>query len=300
MTRQQHRPRSLPAAAILRLAAAWLLLLPVTVPAGLSHELAWYADNGSIPLPELSDEELDDLSEGEPVVWMAEPEVDANGETAGMGIVGLHVIDTPRLLVWLSVLGGNYERDSRLTAVMLDRDDAGAFTRYQHIDLPWPVRDRHWIIRSTKNTALAAASDGVAWEHRWSLHPQGTRLLGELFAGEGVAGLDKDTPQETIYLPANQGAWALIELDRDRTLVVGYLDVDLGGRFPRTLVRTFASRQLKKGLLRLGEMSRRVHLSYRAEPPIHDGNGTAIATGAARAAAADWARAHGPAVLAED
>lgn len=211
-----------------------------------------------------------------------------NDEIVAVGVYGLQVVAAPRLLIWLTVMGGNDERDERLTTAMLSRGDAGSYLRYQHINLPWPVRDRHWVIYCEKNPQIALDSDGVIWEHRWSLAENGGSLLNAAFAQGRIAGLSVDDLSESIYLPENQGAWAMLPLDANRTLVIAYLDADLGGRFPAAVVRRFTRSNLKAGLASLRDLSSRVHLNYASERPIHNGFGNLVSEQEAMAAAAGW------------
>lgn len=205
-----------------------------------------------------------------------------------MGLYALKVIEAPRLLLWLSVMGGNDERDYRLTRATLGRDAPGSYVRYQHVDLPWPVRDRHWVIDCSKNTALAEASGGVVWEHLWDLHAEGPALLTAAMDAGHIPKLSHEALRDSVYLPANRGAWTLIDAGPQRTLVIAYVDADLGGSFPDLLVRTFTKRRLKAGLKVLEDMATRVHLNYSAAPPIHDGHGREISRESALQAARRW------------
>lgn len=270
-----------------------------TVPALLDL----YNRHSALGLPALSSVEVAALASGEAVVKVsgvaapaasgAAGESDAksdgnNDDIVAVGVYGLQVVAAPRLLIWLTVMGGNDERDERLTTAMLSRGDDGSYLRYQHINLPWPLRDRHWVIHCEKNPQIALDSDGVIWEHRWRLVDEGGSLLHAALAEGRIAGLSADDLNESIYLPENRGAWAMLPLDADRTLVIAYLDADLGGRFPAAVVRRFTRSNLKAGLASLRELSSRVHLNYASERPIHNGFGVLVSEQEAMAAAAGW------------
>ncbi len=253
----------------------------------LGRLLADYAPHATLPLPELTPAELEELANGEAIIRL-NGTADDDDEVSAMGIVGVRLLEAPRLLLWLSVLGGNDERDWRLTPATLARGERGAYVRYQHIDLPWPVRDRHWVIQCEKNLALAAASNDRAWEHYWSLHDEGPELLYAAHAAGGIPRLSRDDLDDSIFLPANRGAWGLIDAGEQHTLVVAFLDAHLGGAFPDRLVRGFTKRRLRAGFERLADMATRVHESYDGTPAIHDGQGAAIPAEAAARAAARW------------
>ncbi len=258
----------------------------------LPELLDFYTAHSTFNLPQLSGHELELLLHGDAVVKVSgQPATDSDEEVVGMGVYGLQVIDAPRLLIWLTLMGGNDERDYRLTPAILSRGSAGSYVRYQHVDLPWPVRDRHWVIRCQKNVPMADASAGVIWEHHWTLEQGGmTQVMAALNEGR-IPGLTDGDLQDAIYLPRNRGAWTLIDIAPHRTLVIAYVDAALGGGFPATLVRSFTRRKLKAGLASLTELSARVHLNYSEDRPIHDGYGNPIAKADALRTAANWRNA---------
>jgi len=273
---------------------AVIAMTPLAGPAGaeapaVAELLDLYREHGSLPLPRLEADELAEIEAGEAVVSVTgTPDPDSADEVSAMALTAFQLVDAPRLLLWLSVMGGNDERDYRLTPAMLSRGPAGSYVRYQHVDLPWPVRDRHWVIACEKTTGLAAATGGRIWEHTWQLHPDGPDLLYDAHAAGRIPKLDRDDLENAIYLPSNRGAWTMIEAGLGRTLIVARLDADLGGRFPDALVRAFTKRQLKAGLKTLAEMATRVDGNYDESPVIHTGGGEPISSQEAIRVAMRW------------
>ena len=247
------------------------------VPHDIALLLEQISANGGAAPAALSTDEFALLLEGEPVIKVpVEAQDDGADEVSEVGIFGLQIVEAPRLLVWLTVMGAPSEPDVRLTRVYLSRLPQGAYVRYQHIDLPWPIRDRHWVILCEKNLDLADSSNGVIWQHRWSLHKDGPKLLLDAQAQGRIEGLSRQDLDKSVYLPANRGAWTVADLGGGRTLVIGYFDATLGGLLPKILVRTFASRQMRAGLKLIQDLTDRVHLDYDGEPEIHDGFGRPI------------------------
>ena len=246
--------------------------------------LRQYSEHADFALPELTANETTNLAAGKPVVRILRG-TPQDGELSAMGIIGLRIVDAPRLLVWLAVLGGTGEPHPRTTRAILARHPAGSHVGYQHADIPWPVRDRHWVIYTRKNLDLANASDGVIWEHYWNLHEHGRQLLS-------------DTPpvhpelwrklENAVYLPANRGAWALFDLGSNRTLVLGLADFELGGFVPSGLARSYTKRQLRRGLKQIDSLTARIHQKYTGDPIIHDGHGMPITPQQARDVAELW------------
>ena len=89
--------------------------------------LAAYSTYGTIPVPVLTEEEMAVLQAGEPVVKTAVES--GEGGVSKFGVVGLRVIDSPRLLVWLTAMGVASEPDVRLTRAMLTEPTIGTYVR---------------------------------------------------------------------------------------------------------------------------------------------------------------------------
>jgi hypothetical protein len=235
------------------------------------------ADEYSSALPALSTDELELLLAGEPVIKVPEEsEADASDEISEFGIFGLKIMEAPRLLVWSTVMGAASDPPARLTRAYLSRLPKGSYIRYQHVNLPWPVRDRHWAVLCEKNLDLADSSNGLIWQHRWTLHQDGPQLLLDAHAQGRIEGLSLKDLEKSVYIPANRGAWTLADLGGGRTLVIGYFDAALGGLLPKVLVRTFTRRQMRAGMHLIQDLTNRVHLDYDVEARIHDGYGQPI------------------------
>ena len=250
---------------------------PPAISETIPKLLKQFSRQGSLHVPELLPHEIAALVVGEPIVnAVDDPAVQQGRKVAAMGLLGFQVVDAPRLLVWLTLLGGSGRSDDRVTSVVLARMPAGSYVRYQHVNLPWPIRDRHWAILCEKNVELADASDGVIWEHRWALHETGEQSVQTAHAEGRIAGMQKRTLDASVYLPANRGTWALFDLGQNQTLILAFYDSDLGGRLPRRLVRSFTKRQLRKYLESTRDKAGNVHRHFDEQSFIHDGFGLPI------------------------
>ncbi|HEY3517520.1 MAG TPA: hypothetical protein VGL98_10780 [Gammaproteobacteria bacterium] len=203
-----------------------------------------------------------------------------------MGVVGWQVVKAPRLLVWLSLLGGREDSSARRQHVVLTRRPAGTHISYHHIDLPWPFKDRHWLLLCEKNLRLASESHDDIWEHRWSLLPLDDSQLEAAYDTGGVPGLTRKMFDDSVYLTANQGAWIVFDLGAEGTLVAASMDIDLGGRVPAALVQSFAKHQMREFFESLNALS---GAHYAARPAIVDGRGVPITEEAALRSTRDWA-----------
>ncbi|MEO8466760.1 MAG: hypothetical protein ABI640_15595 [Gammaproteobacteria bacterium] len=257
--------------------------------ARISPLLEQYSRDGDFDLPGVSTADLAALAAGDTVFdAFREPSARAAGQVEVMGLVGWRIVAAPRLLVWLSILGGSEESSARLHhAVLVQRAD-GAYVSYHHMALPWPFKDRQWTLLCDKNLSLAEHSHDAIWEHRWDLLPRDEALLKRAYEEELVPGLTQEVVDESVYLRANRGAWILFDLGPSGTLVAATMDMDFGGHLPAALVRSTAKHQLKTFLESLSAL-RGTH--YNGTPLVHDGRGLPITREAAAALGAQPAQA---------
>lgn len=230
--------------------------------------------SASTELPLLSDSDYERLGEGG--VVSHRQSMDINGHVAVQRVSAFVVVPAPRLRVWVATLGSGERHSSRLTEVPVSMNGAGSATWYQRLDLPWPFKNRHWLINTEKNTALAEEADDLVWEHRWCL---ATDSIDEARAILNAAELmPKDTAvfDNALYLTINQGAWVMMPLDQERTLVVVYATAELGGRLPDRMVARMIRKQLQKTL---SDLTRRATLAETAlaqSDALHTGAGEKI------------------------
>jgi hypothetical protein len=250
--------------------------------------LELYSKLGDFHLPDLSPAEANALLAGESFVTVFDdPGSGRANDGDAMRIAGMQVVDAPRLLVWVSVLGESDELSGKVKRTLLANEPAGAYVTYQHMDLPWPFKDRQWVILSEKNLALADETADRIWEHRWSLDSHGEDVLKVAHAEGRISGVTRQQLDDSVYLAANRGAWILFDLGHQRTLVATYLDVDLGGRLPGALVRSFTKRQLKSELQALKALSSS-DSTYNEQPMVHDGHGLPISRWTVLEASGPW------------
>jgi len=249
--------------------------------------LAQYSEQGDLRLPNLSPAELETLAAGTPLVTLyRDPTAEPGDKVHAMGVVGWQIVKAPRLLVWLSLLSGREDSSARRQHVVLTRRPAGAYVSYHHIDLPWPFKDRHWLLLCEKNLSLANESHDDIWEHRWSLLPLDDSQLEAAYDTRAVPGLTRKTFDDSVYLTANQGAWIVFDLGAEGTLVAASMDIDLGGRVPDALVQSFAKHQMREFFDLLNRLS---GADYKGNPVIDDGRGVPITEEAALRAVRYWA-----------
>jgi len=259
----------------------WLLgllmfALPATLPAEsidrqqVEEALAVYADNGSVSIPELSDKQLLKLLQGKPIVLTHYRETDSGKRV--LGVTGLHRIDRPSHEVWLTLLGKESDSD-RLTRIVLAEPNLGERVQYQHLNMPWPFKDRQWVIHIMLNEALAEHSEQRIWEQHWRLADDGEQQLEAAIANGTEPPVSLRRIEKSLYLPSNRGAWAVARVSDSTSLVIARVEVDLGGLIPKGMVRSKSRKRLRERFVALQTEVDDAVARYDNESPIASGSG---------------------------
>ncbi len=217
------------------------------------------------PLPQLESDRMDALLNGEVVrfreKWVLSHEGDKESERTRQRALAYRLIPSPRKLVWLATLDAHFPLNDNLTEFRMDHN-GDRNTWYQFMDLPWPIRNRHWLIRVEKGVKVAEATNGQAWEHAWTLVKDGEATAHEWADAGRTAPLPIDKVKGARYLEANDGAWAMIALDENTTLLAYNLTIVLGGWVPEGMAARFATRALETLMDRVATNAERVSAHY--------------------------------------
>ena len=158
----------------------WSLALAVDV-ADVRAALETYNAGAVHRLPALTDAQVAELVAGGCVRLMA-PNADPDGPSSAVGMV---LSDVPRAALWVAAQDPHAVVDPDLTEFVVEQIGPDEAIWYGYWDLPKPVHDRQWVIRSWNNHALASRTGGAAWEHVWRRVDDGLSLL--LIADSTVA-----------------------------------------------------------------------------------------------------------------
>lgn len=234
-----------------------------------------YNERADDPLPFLNPDQVADLVHGEIVrIRRRDPR---QGEDAPERVTGYMLLRRPRLAAWLAALDPDFPSTSMLTEVELSRDDAGRSSWYQHLSLPWPIADRHWVVGLHKDLEMARETEGFVWVHQWDLVEDGPRIAQETVAAGKAGDLTPKSIEKAIYLPSNEGAWILFALDADLTLLAYRVTTVVGGGIPDSWITTFAMAQLDGLLKEVDELAATSIQDYDPDvDPIFDGWGKLI------------------------
>ncbi len=214
-----------------------LLALPVHAATAdqVAAALATFNQHATIPLPPLSERELEKLAKGD-IVRNVDREQTDDGPARAIGMV---VLDAGRPAVWLSMQDPHYAGTDGLIEARLKTDGRDRERWFGYLDVPRPFPDRQWVIDVWNEHGVAAATGGVAWEHPWALTPDGMAQVRPKVAAGEVAGLTVDDLDGAITTPLNQGAWVALDLGPDQTLLIYHCRFDVGGRVPDGLMTQY-------------------------------------------------------------
>jgi len=208
---------------------------PLSVSA-LAAAIAEYDRGAQLPLPRLTDAQRTSLIRGEVVRVLDQPGGDPNEPRRA---TGLRVIPAPRDVVWVACQDPHYVQSGEVTEVRVEFAPPDRSRWYGLLDLPRPFADRHWLVDVTNNHSLAASSSNRAWEHPWRLRAGGEAELGPLVAAGRLAKIPPEQVAEAVWTPVNHGAWLVIALDPEHTLLGYHATSVVGGAIPEGLITRF-------------------------------------------------------------
>lgn len=200
-------------------------------------------------------------------------------EGGPVGAMALVVADLPLEEVWVGTADADMDDgDNELLSLDLPTRGDEVFRWYGYLDLPAPIADRHFLIRTSVDEALHAQTAGRIWARHWTIEADGLEVVRPLVAQGRIEGLSPEAFAEAIWVPHNTGTWLFARLPEGRTLLGYQATASLGGSFPDGLV----NRTIYWGLDRLMEeilgQARRARGHYRAgHDPLPGGDGGPLA-----------------------
>ena len=145
--------------------------------------------------------------------------------------VGLTWMPHPPDAIWLAIQDDKHSTMVKgLSELQLDGTRPGFKVLYQHLDLPFPFNDRHWVLHLWNNEALFSAGP---WERIWALDPRVEGALVDLPADW------RERHEGALWTPVNEGGWWLFP-GEGGTLVVYQVRTSIGGAVPEELVLRYA------------------------------------------------------------
>jgi len=153
---------------------------------------------------------------------------------------------------------------------------------YGHIDLPWPLSNRHWVVDVWNNHELAQKTNDTCWEHPWKKVENGLSEVTPLIKNNALPSISLDDLEEAIYTPYNQGATATISFKKDNindgTLIIYHATTVIGGDIPESLILQLSYAGLDKFLKDLEQRPAQTVSSHytSGHKPIYSGAGVPL------------------------
>lgn len=211
----------------------------------ISQVIELYNDLSESPLPIPRPEQFDELLQGEVVTLTDHLSLPDKGDVQ-YRVVAYLLLDLPRDWAWVCSLDSHLLRPGRVKQVRLREDGQGTAVSYGFLSLPWPVRDRHWVVRQEQGIGVAKATEGKIWERSWRLVDDGEDQAYELVAKGLIEGLSLKAVKKAIYLSMNTGAWTFFTLGERRTLMAYQMTTAPGGRIPERLAVKSGTRRVRR------------------------------------------------------
>ena len=232
-------------------------------------------DRGAVhPLVQLDPEQLTALVAGEVVRSIDQP----GGAGSVRRATALMVTDVPRGRMWLACQDPHFQGDPSVHEMRLSlsgRDDA---VWYGYADLPPPLDDRRWVVRSWNNHTLAERTDGRAWEHPWVLGAAASGTVEARLAAGELPAVTVEMHEAALPTPVNHGAFLALRLPGGRSLFGYHATFDPGGGVPDWLVARLAHAGLERGFRRYESRGRDVIPSHygQSHAPVYGGDGVPV------------------------
>ena len=155
-----------------------------------------------------------------------------------------------REALWLAVLDDTHDT---LVKILSERtlyyDSDGRKFLYQHLDLPWPISDRQWVVEIWNNTKLTDATHNQIWERVWNL--------------SDPKKMDQPDP-EAIWAPMTDGAWLFIPAV-EGTLVIYHVRSTVGGAIPDEVVTRWALATVDEMIVHALDRAKEIPAHYDAK-----------------------------------
>ena len=188
-------------------------------------------------IPTLSSSQREKLIAGK-VVTLVQNGGAEKGQVAAGKAVAFYISDLPKERLWVAFQDSHFVVQESTIEKLYKSEGADKLQWYGYIDLPWPLTDRHWLVRVWNNHELAAKTNNAMWEHPWSLIPNGVDLCKDMVAKGKVKGVTEKMYSSAIYLPDSQGVWAMMDIE-DSTLLVYSATATVGGSIPEGLMMKY-------------------------------------------------------------
>lgn len=187
------------------------------------------AGHSQFGAPELSSASLEKIQGGE-TFWS-----ESTGPAGERLLLISGLVQASPAAVWVAILDDAHNGLSeRITEHQLSGSVPGKKRLYQHLSLPYPLADRHWVLNILTDIPLYKASQKAIWRRAWDLDPLGEAVFASMNPE------DKALIQKGVWTPKNKGEWLILPVGEASFVIYRGL-FDIGGRVPSSLSQAVGS-----------------------------------------------------------
>lgn len=194
--------------------------------------------------PRLTDKQLMSVLSGQPFSGLQIVESVAAGKGYGAMVFPVDAASVWAVLTDEDELGGHL--GLYLSAIVGGDTHRDGRYLFQMIDMPYPIDDRYWVTKIAHNAPLFTMTNGGMWEMSWHDVTAKFDLSTTLFPTRVAS---------ATAVEWTTGAWLLIPLDDNRTLVEYFVWSSPGGHVSANLASRLAGRKLLSTMAELSELA---------------------------------------------
>jgi len=211
------------------------------------------AGHSQFGAPKLNSASLEKIQGGE-TFWS-----ESTGPSGERILLISGLIQASPAAVWVAILDDAHNGLSeRITEHQLSGSSPGKKRLYQHLSLPYPLADRHWVLNILTDIPLYKASNGAIWRRAWDLDPLGEAVF------ESLNATDKALIQKGVWTPKNQGEWLILPVEESSLVIYRGL-FDIGGRVPESISQAVGSQSALDLFNELEVLAEKVPTHYTAQ-----------------------------------
>lgn len=184
-------------------------------------------------------------------------------KSRGVGADGVQRVDSAAWMpldawrIWLAIHDDQHnDLNAGLDEEVVSLGDKGTKVLYQSVDLPIPFVDRFWVIQIANNPEIYEASGNRVLERTWTLHPEGRDVLSPAL---------RDESKDMVWTPVNNGAWLVIPIGDQSSLVLYRVESDVGGIVPDVFVGRFTASRVDDLMRRMQETAKTMATHYTGD-----------------------------------
>lgn len=227
--------------------------------------LAAYNGSARYALPRLDGAQRRRIAEGE-LVRLRHKQATPGLPQQALGLVW---VDVPRDDLWIASQDRHFPGLDETVEFRLTQEGVEPVLWYGFVDLPWPMKNRQWVVEVWDNLTLAASPEVDAWEHGWQVARQGWPMAQDAIRRGRVADMTEQRSAKALFIPVNRGAWVMIQMPDGGTLLGFHATFEIGGSVPDRLVVSNTLRGLERLLNDVIERARtEVRGHYVGDHPV--------------------------------